>query len=182
MLNYKHNKQKNMKKLKSTILAIVLLFVGMSCSKDEVGSKSDGSANFLKMKINNKEWTADAASVFGAYHPQGYNDATLIGGTIGQGASQQAFNINMYNTMGVGEYVFSNATEASKTDRKVAQLANLNAQDYLYGGLLGIYNMKVKITKASKSPSIVEGTFEGTLTGVRADVLTVTEGKFYYHE
>ncbi|NJM45139.1 MAG: hypothetical protein HC860_02435 [Alkalinema sp. RU_4_3] len=54
----------------------------------------------------------------------------------------------MYRTTGVGEYVFSNVTEnAFAVDKKVGQLANLTTQDYLYGGLLGVYNMKVKVVK-----------------------------------
>jgi hypothetical protein len=42
--------------------------------------------------------------------------------------------------------------------------------------------MKVNITRASKNPTIVEATFQGTLTGVRSDVITITDGKFYYQE
>lgn len=167
------------------ILALSIIIFFSSCSKDDdnINNSSAVGTNYLTMKINGVEWKSDTKGVFGAFHPNGYNDATLISGTIGEGATQQAFNINMYRTTGVGEYVFSNVTEnAFAVDKKVAQLGNFNPQDYLYGGLLGVYNMKVKVVKVSKSPPLVEATFEGTLTGVRSDVITITEGKFYYQE
>lgn len=170
--------------MKKIHVIVAFLFIAItSCSKkDDSNNTSNGGANYLSMKINGVDWKSDTNGVFGAFFPMGYNDATLISGTIGQGATQQAFNINMYRTTGVGEYIFSNISETNFSDKKVAQLANLTTQDYLYGGLLGVYNMKVTITKANKSPALVEGTFEGTLTGVQSDVITITEGKFYYHE
>jgi hypothetical protein len=169
--------------LKILTLSIIVFF--SSCTKDDNNGNNSSAAgtNYLTMKINGVEWKSDTDGVFGAFHPTGYNDATLISGTIGSGATQQAFNINMFRTIGVGEYVFSNVTEnAFAVDKKVAQLGNFNPLDYLYGGLLGVYNMKVKILKASKSPAIVEAAFEGTLEGVRGDKITLTEGKFYYKE
>lgn len=167
------------------ILVIPIITFFFACNKeDKIANNTPTVAlNYLSMKINGVEWKSDTNGVFGAFHPTGYNDATLISGTIGQGTTQQAFNINMYRTTGVGDYNFSNVTEnAFAVDKKVGQLANLSTQDYLYGGLLGVYNMRVKVLKASKSPAIVEATFEGTLTGVQSDVITVTEGKFYYQE
>lgn len=170
--------------MKKTHMIIAFVFLAMiSCTKkDDSNNTTNDGTNYLSMKINGVVWKSDTNGVFGAFHPMGYNDATLISGTIGQGVAQQAFNINLNRTTGVGEYIFSNTSEAGFPDKKVVQLANLTAQDYLYGGLLGIYNMKVTVTKATKSPAVVEGTFEGTLTGVQSDVITITEGKFYYHE
>lgn len=168
------------------ILAISIVIFFSSCSKDDENANNlpqNTTTNYLTMKINGVEWKSDTEVVFGAFHPQGYNDVTIISGTFGQGATQQAFNINMYRTTGIGDYVFSNVTEnAFAVDKKEAQLAGMSQQNYLYGGLLGIYNMKVKVIKASKSPSIIEATFEGTLTGVQSDVITITDGKFYYQE
>ena len=168
------------------IILIVISAFFMSCEKknDNNGNNPPASGtNYLAMKINGVEWKSDTKGVFGAFHPTGYNNVTLMSGTVGDGAAQQAFNISIYRSTGVGEYTFSNVTESVyAVDKSVAQLGNLNAQDYLYGGLLGVYNMKIKITKASKSPAMVEGTFEGTITGVRSDVITITEGKFYYQE
>ena len=164
------------------ILVVIVSAILLSCGNNNDSTTATGT-NYLTMKINGVEWKSDTQGVFGAYHPSGYNDATIISGTIGEGASQQAFNITMYRTSGVGEYVFSNSTESVyAVDKNVAQLANLNPQDYLYGGLLGVYNMKVKLKKVATSPAVVEATFEGTLTGVHSNVITITEGKFYYQE
>ena len=127
------------------------------------------------MKINDVEWKSYTKTVFGLFHPTGYNDATHISGKIGERAIQQIFSLNMHRITGVGEYVFSNVIQSGyTTDHKVVQLINLNPQDYLYGGLMGVYNMKFKVIKAVKNPQLLEATFEGTLTeGVRSDVITI---------
>ena len=168
---------------KIMIIGFLILFISCSKDDDNAADANTKTTNYLTMKINGIEWKSDGKGVFGAFHPTGYNDVIIISGIIGDGAKQQGFNMNLYRTTGVGEYVFSNTTEAVfTTDRKVVQLANLSAQDYLYGGTLGLYKMKVKVLKASKNPEIVEATFEGTLKGVRGDEITLTEGKFYYKE
>lgn len=171
------------------ILLIVISAFFMSCGNNNDNNNNNLPAsvtgtNYLTMKINGVEWKSDTKAVSGIFHPDGYNDATLISGKIGNGALQQIFSLNMYRTTGVGEYIFSNVTESGyTTDYKVVQLINLNPQDYIYGGLIGVYNMKVKVTKAVKNPQLLEATFEGTLKGgVRSDVITITEGKFYYQE
>ena len=169
------------------ILLIAISAFFMSCGNKNDNNDNNPPAsgtNYLTMKINGVEWKSDTKAVSGLFHPTGYNDATLISGKIGEGAMQQIFSLNMYRTTGIGEYIFSDVTESGYTiDHKVVQFINLNPQDYLYGGLMGVYNMKVKVIKAIKNPQLLEATFEGTLTGgVRSDVITITEGKFHYQE
>lgn len=168
-------------KSKFNLLIALIIAVSTSCSskKSSDSPENVNNANYLTMKINGKVWTADNG-IFGAFHPNGYNNAIIIGGNLGQGATQQSFTINIYNTTGPATYNFVNATTG--IDRNVVQLGGLSAQDYLYGGLPGIYTMQVIVSKATKTPSVVEATFAGTLTGVKGDVLTITEGKFYYQE
>jgi hypothetical protein len=135
------------------------------------------TSNSLSMKINGKEWKADA-EIFGAFHPEGYNKAIIIAGSKGpKDKNEQAFNINLYNTNGPDVFTIKNGN----TDNNVIQLANLSQQNYLYGSMMG-FNVKINITKASKNPTIIEATFEGELTGNASDKLIITEGKFYYHE
>ncbi len=169
--------------MKSTfnLLIALIIAVSTSCSskKSSDAPENVNNANYLTMKINGKVWRADNG-IFGAFHPNGYNNAIIMSGNLGQGATQQAFTINIYNTTGPATYTFANMPNG--VDRNVAQLGGVSAQNYLYGGLTGIYNMIVTVRKATKTPSVVEATFEGTLTGVKGDVLTITEGKFYYQE
>jgi hypothetical protein len=42
--------------------------------------------------------------------------------------------------------------------------------------------LSVNITKVSKNPQMVEATFSGTIQCVEGNTLTITDGKFYYHE
>ena len=160
------------------ILLITISAFFMSC-----GNKNDNNdnnppvlgTNYLTMKINDVEWKSYTKTVFGLFHPTGYNDATHISGKIGEGAIQQIFSLNMYRTTGVGEYVFSHVTQSGyTTDHKVVQFVNLNPQDYLYVSLISFYNMKVKVIKVVTNPQLLEATFERTFTdGVRADIITV---------
>ena len=140
-------------------------------------SPTSSDVNALTMKINGVEWKADN-SIFGAFHPKGYNKAIIISGSKGpKNKDEQPFNINLYNVDGPGTYQI----QAGNADLNVAQLANLSPQNYLYGSMMG-FNLKVVITKASTGPDEIEATFEGELTGNAGDVLKITEGKFYYHE
>lgn len=165
---------------------MALLCLACSCASDG-GSSAN---NHLTLRLDgdnfqNLVWTADPSSVFGAFHPQGYNDAILISGSVGSGLSQQAFNLNLYRTPvpGTGTYIFSNTTEAIyPVDKNVVQLANLTPVHYLYGGVGGVYNLTVTVTRASADPAEVECTFYGLIYGVNADLLQITEGDFYYHE
>lgn len=164
-------------------IIIVILLINQLISSCNSGAAtgpagiSSGGKSMLTMKINGREWTADN-DIYGAVHPIGYDKLIMIAGSIGpKNKDEQTFNINIYNAPGPGLYHFITGDK----DYRVAQLANLSPENYLYGGILG-YDMKVNVTKASSNPTIIEATFEGTLNGNASDVMKITDGKFYYHE
>jgi hypothetical protein len=140
--------------------------------------------NFLTMKIDGKDWVADR-EIFGSYH---FSDALgpgliNISGVKGDAPNDQPFNINLYNTTGTGEYKISIADNSkSKMYDNVCQLAQLTPTNYLCGGAQQGGQFVVSITKASKSPQMVEASFSGTMQCVEGNKITITEGKFYYHE
>lgn len=169
--------------LLSALLSLQILACGSKPQQENNNStpatteSSPVAGNSLTMKINGVEWKADN-SIFGAFHPKGYNKAIIISGSKGpKNKDEQPFNINLYNVDGPGTYQI----QTGNADLNVAQLANLSPQNYLYGSMMG-FNLKVVITKASTGPDEIEATFEGELTGNAGDVLKITEGKFYYHE
>lgn len=140
-------------------------------------STASTKENHLSLKINGVEWVADH-DVFGAFHPKGYNKAILIAGSKGpKDATEQAFNLNIYNTDGPGTFNF----KQGNPDLSVAQMGNWNADNFICGSMMG-HDMKVKVITASTKPDVIEATFEGELTCNTGQILKVTEGKFYYHE
>jgi hypothetical protein len=166
------------------ILPLIGVLLLLSCGgKDDSSAetsetkKSQNAINYLSMKINGKEWTADS-EIFAAFHPGGYDNAILIAGSKGpKDKNEQVFNMDLYKTTGPGIYQFENGNAANN----VIQLAGLSEEHFMYGSMMG-FKVKVNITKASKNPTIIEATFEGELTGNASDKLVITEGKFYYHE
>jgi hypothetical protein len=133
--------------------------------------------NFLSMKVNGVAWVADH-EITGFFHPKGYNNAIIIAGSKGpKDKNEQSFNINLYNTNGVGNYDFVSGNK----DLNEVQLGNLTPENYLYGNVLG-FSFHVNVTKASQNPTVLEATFEGILTGNAGDSIKITEGKFYYYE
>jgi hypothetical protein len=135
------------------------------------------SVNYLRMKVNGKDWVADH-ELTGIVYPEGYNQAILIGGTKGpKDKHEQAFSLNLYNINGPGAFTF----ESGNKDNNVVQMGNLSEEHYLYGNVLG-FRMRVTITKATKNPVELEASFEGELTGNAGDTLKITAGKFYYHD
>lgn len=129
------------------------------------------------MKINGVEWRADH-KIFGAFHPKGYDDAIIIGGSKGpENKDEQIFSLNLYKNPGIGTYDIIDGAP----NYNAAQFLNYSPANFQAGSITG-FVMKVNITKASQTPSEVEATFEGTLNGIDGSVLTITEGKFYYHE
>ena len=175
--------------MRLTILSVFLLLIAVTvftaCNNQpstvakEPGSATtpSPSANYLRMKINGKDWVADH-ELTGIVHPKGYNKAILIGGTKGpKDKYEQSFNLNLYNCNGEGDYII----ESGNKDLSEVQLGNLSEAHYLYGNVLG-FRMRVKITKATQSPVALEASFEGEMTGNAGDILKVTDGKFYYHE
>jgi hypothetical protein len=168
---------------KNILGAITILIVSFSCNSNQsplqkaVKLEVSKSSNVLSMKLNGNKWTADN-EIFGAFHPPGYNKAILITGNKGVAdKNQQAFNINLYNANGVGEY---NITEKN-ADYSAVQLGNLSTEHYLYGSILG-FSMKVNIIKCSSNPTVIEATFSGELNGNASNKITITDGVFSYHE
>ncbi len=143
------------------------------------GAKADGNAagNHLSMKLNGADWIGDS-SLFGAFHPPGYNKALLIGGSKGpKNKDEQVFSLNLFNIDGPGTYHI----KTGNADMSVAQIANLSPDHFMYGSLMG-FDFTVTVTKATKDPAVIEATFEGTLTGNASDTLKVTAGRFLYRE
>ncbi len=171
------------KKMIFSLLSILLIF---SCGSSGKQSKSTAIAesdsisegnNLLSMKINGVEWKSDN-EIFGAFHPKGYNNAIIISGSKGKNdKDEQSFNLNLYNTSGPGTFDIKDGN----TDLNVVQLANLSADNYLCGSMMG-FDMKVVVTKASSKPDHIEATFQGKLTCSSGEILNITEGKFYYKE
>lgn len=173
-----------MKKIKSfvSVCILVILTSCSSCSKD---AKASTGKNHLSFKIDGVYWESDVSEVFGSYH---FSDALgpkliNIAGAKGSGATQQAFNINLYNTVAEGSYTVNvpNGSTAS-INQNVAQFANLTASNYLCGGALQGSQLTINITKVSKNPQMVEATFNGTMQCVEGNIVSITEGKFSYHE
>lgn len=171
------------KKMIFSLLSIILIFSCGNSSKHskpttiaESDSISEGN-NLLSMKINGVEWKSDN-EIFGAFHPKGYNNAIIISGSKGKNdKDEQSFNLNLFNTNGPGTFDIKNGN----TDLNVVQLANLSAENYLCGSMMG-FEMKVIVTKASSNPEQIEATFQGKLTCSSGEILDITEGKFYYKE
>ncbi|MBK9736222.1 MAG: hypothetical protein IPO92_15185 [Saprospiraceae bacterium] len=46
-------------------------------------TESGNSSNYLTMKINGKDWTADL-DILAAFHPKGYNKLIMIAGSLGK--------------------------------------------------------------------------------------------------
>lgn len=168
----------------SSTLFMLLLFAcgnnksqtGTFASANTATAKS-ADKNYLTMKINGVEWTADH-DVFGAFHPKGYNKVIIISGSKGpKDKTEQMFNINIYNTEGPGTFNFKNGNP----ELSVVQLANWNTENFICGSMMG-FNIRVNVTTASTKPDEIKATFEGELTCNTNEVLKITEGKFYFHE
>jgi hypothetical protein len=182
IIQYKILKMKRKINLLGSIIALMLLSSCASCSKE---NKTSTNKNHLSFKIDGVDWESDANEIFGSYH---FNEALgpkliNIAGAKGSGSSQQAFNINLYNTDKEGTYTVNipNGSTAS-INQNVAQFANLTASNYLCGGTLQGSQFTINITKVSKEPQIVEATFSGTMQCVEGNTIAITEGKFSYHE
>ncbi|MBK6364915.1 MAG: hypothetical protein IPL63_01175 [Saprospiraceae bacterium] len=172
-------------------LISILLLTFISCSNSQKSSDNhqaskplSGEKNFLTMKIDGKEWSADR-EIFGSYH---FNESLgpgliNIAGVKGDPPNDQPFNINLYNTKGPGLYKVNIGQGSSvKMYENVSQLAQFTPSNYLCGGAQQGSQMNITIIKVSKDPQMVEATFSGTMTCVEGNTLTITEGKFYYHE
>ena len=169
-----------------SVLALSLLMLA-GCGKGpeatagaggQGGAKMEAGGNHLSMRLNGTEWVADS-NLFGAFHPGGYNKAILMGGSKGpKNKDEQVFSLNLFNAEGPGTYHI----KTGNADLSVVQLANLSPEKFMYGSLMG-FDLTVKVIKASGGTgTMVEATFEGTLTGNAGDTLKVTEGRFVYRD
>ena len=146
-------------------------------SQTAAPGKLETGKNQMSMKLNGAEWRADN-NLFGAVHPAGYNKAIMMAGSKGpKNKDEQPLNINLFNADGPGVYHI----KTGNADLSVAQLANLSPDNFMYGGLMG-FDLTVTVTQASKEPSVIEATFDGTLTGNSGDTLQVTDGRFSYRD
>ncbi|MBX7225721.1 MAG: hypothetical protein K1X55_06830 [Chitinophagales bacterium] len=169
-----------MKKM-TMLLSITALLLFSCCKKDENGGSEE---NYLSFNIDGVLWEADT-DIFGSYHFSEEIGPKLINiaGSKGEGSAQQAFNINLYNTDKEGSYTVNIPDNTSAgANQNVAQLGNLTPTNYLCGGLMQGSQFTVNITKVSKDPQIVEATFSGKMQCVEGNTITITDGKFSYHE
>lgn len=135
------------------------------------------TTNRLSMRVDGVEWIADH-DLFGAFHPPGYNRALLVAGGRGaKDASEQTLNINLFGIDGPGRY----AIRSGDPNGNVAQLANYTPERFLAGSMMG-YDLVVDVTVAQASPTHIEATFSGTLTGNDSVAMTIEEGRFVYRE
>lgn len=166
------------------VFFITVILIACSNQKDKSTSFSDNPTatlsngkNYLSMKINGQDWTADN-EIFGAFHPKGYNKAIIMAGSKGKkDKDEETFNLNLYNTNGPANFSIKDGNK----DYNVVQFGALSAENYLCGSMMG-FDMKVVVTKASTGPDIVEASFEGKMTCSSGEVLNITNGKFYFHE
>jgi len=172
--------------MKSHFYIILLGLILLSCgnkpsesgTKTSVSESQKKASNSLTMKIDGIEWAADS-KIFGSYDYKGYEKQITIGGTSDAGTnSEKVFDINLHNTTGIGEY---HIVDDNK-DLNTAIFNNFKEGEEDVCGLQFGIDLIVKVTKASKIPSIVEATFSGTLTCGSNRILAITDGKFYYHE
>ncbi len=171
-------------KIKNIIYLLVALCLSCSNSPSQVGTKVTlnnelkNIPNYLTMKIDGVEWKAND-KIFGIYDYKGYEKQIIIGGSSDAGTNREkVFNVSLNNTTGVGEY---HIVDDNK-DLNTAIFNNFKEGEEDVCGLKFGVDLIVKVTKASKIPSIVEATFSGTLTCGSDRTISITDGKFYYHE
>lgn len=166
------------------MIITILLATFLACSnqpapqrKQSVETGNSSSTNFLSMKINGQLWEADH-DIVGAFHPKGYDQLIIIGGSSGKkDKSEKSFTVNIYKTNGPGKYSFKNGNPALS----VAQMGNWSEEEYLCGAMMG-FDVAFDVVKATKNPTVVEATFSGKLTCPSGKELNITEGKFHYEE
>ncbi len=169
----------------------ITLWSALACNQSQkstetvqVRTELSGDKNYLSMKIDGVEWSADH-NIFGSFH---FNESLgpgliNIAGVKGDPPNDQAFNINLYNTTGSGSYVVDIPQGAQpKMYENVCQLTQLTPSNYLCGGLQQQGQMNINIKKYSKEPQMIEATFNGTISCVEGNKIAITEGKFYYNE
>lgn len=169
-----------MKKIKSVIIMLIAIcsISCSSCSK-ETATKKTGK-NFLSFKVNNVLWESDEDEVWGSYHAnESFGNRLLqITGGKGEEPNDASFIINISETDAEDTYTFNQDNVVFSS----AQLMQPLESDLLCGGGAYDYDFTVVVTKVSKTPQIVEATFNGTMSCSSRGVVNITDGKFYYHE
>jgi hypothetical protein len=174
-----------MKKIVTLLCSCIMIFSLVSCASCSKEKTETNGKNYLSFKLDGELWQSASDEVFGSYHLNEALGPKLINiaGAKGSGATQQTFNINLFNTDKEGTYTVNipNGSTAS-IDQNVAQIGNLTATNYLCGGTMQGSQLTIIITKVSQEPQIVEATFSGTMQCVEGNTIAITEGKFSYHE
>ncbi len=160
------------------MLSLIVCFqVCSGCQAGKNEEDTQSKTNSLTMKINGVEWVADS-DLSGLFDPSLFNGFILISGVKSATTGlAKTFAINIRNTTGPGEYHLASA----KNDLNGVHMLNWTEADNTCGSLEG-FDMIVKVSKAIKSPVIVEATFSGKLDCNTNNSLTITDGKFYFHE
>lgn len=134
-------------------------------------------SNFLRMRVDGVPWEADH-DVFGAVHPNGYDKAVLVAGSLGpKDGSEQAFNLNLFGIDTAGTY----PVKTGNPQGHVAQLANLTPERFLSGGPMG-FDMTVEIVEMRAAPTRLMVRFAGSLMGNDSHSVSITNGEFSYSE
>ncbi len=170
----------------SISLAFIYIVLALACknttkevdsSNASIPTISNKNINKLSFKMDGVLWEADN-KIVGIYHPKGYNNAVMIGGSKGpENKDEQVFTLNLYGAEKEGEYNI----KTNDPNNSVVQLANLSNDEPMCGSLMG-YNFNVSLKKGTDFPAVIEVTFEGELTCNTDRKIKITEGVFYYQE
>lgn len=135
------------------------------------------AANHLRMMVDGVNWEADH-DIFGAVHPNGYDKAVLVAGSLGpKDGNEQTFNLNLYGIDAPGVI----SVQTGNPQQHVAQLANQTPERFLSGGPMG-FDMQVEIVDMQAAPTRLRVRFAGTLMGNDSRAVKITDGEFSYSE
>jgi hypothetical protein len=167
-------------------LAFICLMLTSACNNNSKENNNNTEStvpstikkgNKLSFKMDGVLWEADN-KIVGIYHPKGYNNAVMIGGSKGpENKDEQVFTLNLYGAEKEGEYNI----KTNDPNNSVVQLANLSNDEPMCGSLMG-YNFNVSLKKGTGFPTVIEASFEGELTCNSDRKIKITEGVFSYQE
>ncbi len=175
-----------------TILLFSLAFIGSAgCSDHQSattlteGGQATATAPavaatsnaMLRMTIDGKPWQADQA-INAMVDPPTMDRTILISGSLGpKDANEQLFSLILSGVDGPGTV----RLQSEVPERGVVQIANLSAERYLAGSILG-YDVQVEVTQYSKVPVLIDARFSGSLTANDGTKLDIGDGHFRYSE
>lgn len=134
--------------------------------------------NHLRLKIDGADWVADN-EVWGAVDALGAKGSVLISGNLGQGATQQTFNLNLVGIAAPGRY---RVTSEGQPDFGIAQIGNLSERRYLVGGALLAHDLNVVVDTVEAEPVRIVAHFDGTMQASDGSTLKIEHGEFHYTE